>query len=105
MELVVRMISDVFLDRNLLFIPIFYPNFRQYQIKSALFTSRNSDFSALSRCGVLVHWHGLQERFGSFQTQRRNCVQHSTTVIVETIITFFIWKHGPPARPARRPSN
>jgi len=56
MKLVVRMISDVFVYKNLRFIRIFNPDLRQYRIKSAIFTSRNLDFSPLT-CGCVLEVH------------------------------------------------
>jgi len=50
MQLVVRMISNVFLYKNRPFIRIFHPDLRQYRIKSARFTSRNR---------ILIHSHAV----------------------------------------------
>jgi len=72
------MVSNVFLYKNLRFIRIFNPDLRQYRVKSALFTSRNPDFSALPRCCVL-QVHALWERFNSFQMQNKRAHDHQRT--------------------------
>jgi len=83
------------------------PGLHQFRIKSTLFTSRNPDFSVLSRCCVKSTGWSLEKIrqlsdvthtcsrsptnvYNYDDIGRRNCVQHSTNRRDDYYVTHFI---------------
>jgi len=102
------MISNFILYKNtkiLAYPDFFNPDLRQFRIKSALFTSRNPDFSAFPRCYVispLTDWSPgkiwqLSEatqvcswspmNILKYDNNGHNCVQHSANRVDDYYVT------------------